>query len=80
MQNEPQHDLDRKAAKMSALSSNDLNKYEYLTGEEVDLKPSTVEQAKAEYSQLVKFFILDCLHWIKRRRQKRRTFEETKKY
>ena len=80
MQNEPQHDLDRKAAKMSALSSNDLNKYEYLTVEDVDLKPGTVEQAKAEYSELVKHFILDCLHWIKRRRQKRRTFEETKKY
>ena len=32
MQNEVQYDLDRKAAKMSALSSNNLDKYEYLTG------------------------------------------------
>ena len=34
MQNEAQCDLDRKVAKMSALSSNNLDKYEYLTGEE----------------------------------------------
>ena len=34
MKNEAQHDLDRKVAKMSALSSNNLDKYEYLTGEE----------------------------------------------
>ena len=33
MQNEAQYDLDRKAAKISALSSNNLDKYEYLTGE-----------------------------------------------
>ena len=33
MQNEAQYDLHRKAAKISALSSNNLEKYEYLTGE-----------------------------------------------
>ena len=38
MQNEAQYDLDRKAAKMSALSSNNLDKYEYLTGEDLGLK------------------------------------------
>ena len=48
MQNEAQYDLDRKAAKISALSSNNLDKYEYLTGEDLSLKPSTVEQAKFE--------------------------------
>ena len=52
MQNEVQYDLDRKAAKISALSSNNLDKYEYLTGEDLGLKPSTVEQAKFEYSPL----------------------------
>ena len=31
MQNEAQHDLDRKAAKISALFSNNLEKYEHLT-------------------------------------------------
>ena len=55
-QNEAQYDLDRKAAKISALSSNNLDKYEYLTGEDLDLKPSTVEQAKFEYSPLGKIF------------------------
>ena len=56
MQNEAQYDLDRKAAKISALSSNNLDKYEYLTGEDLSLKPSTVEQAKFEYSPLGKIF------------------------
>ena len=51
-QNEAQHDLDRKAAKISALSSKNLDKYELLTGEDLDLKPSTVEKAKSEYSPL----------------------------
>ena len=54
MQNEAQYDLDRKAAKMSALSSNNLDKYEYLTGEDLGLKPSTIEQAKFEYYSLGK--------------------------
>ena len=56
MQNEPQYDLDRKAAKISALSSNNLDKYEYLTGEDLGLKPSTIEQARFEYSWLGKIF------------------------
>ena len=56
MQNEAQYDLDRKPAKISALSSNNLDKYEYLTGEDLGLKPSTVEQAKFEYSPLGKIF------------------------
>ena len=59
MQNEAQYDLDRKAAKISALSSNNLDKYEYLTGEDLGLKPSTIEQAKFEYSPLSKIFNKD---------------------
>ena len=55
-QNESQYDLDRKAAEISALSSKNLDKYELLTGEDLDLKPSTVAQAKFEYSPLVKVF------------------------
>ena len=54
MQIEAEYDLDRKTAKISALSSNNLDKYEYLTGEDLGLKPSTVEQAKFEYSPLGK--------------------------
>ena len=38
-----------------------LQKYEYLTGEDLGLKPSTVEQAKFEYSSLSKIF----RDWIK---------------
>ena len=55
-QNETQYDLDRKAAEISALSSNSLDKYEYLTGEDLRLKPSTVEKAKFEYSPLRNIF------------------------
>ena len=56
MQNESQYDLDRKATKISALSSNNLDKYEYLTGEDLGLKPRTIEQAKFDYSPLGKIF------------------------
>ena len=55
-QNEAQYDLDRKAAKISALSSNNLDKNECLTGEDLGLKPSTVDQAKFEYSPLGTIF------------------------
>ena len=54
--NEAQYDLDREAAKVSALFSNNLDKYEYLAGEDLNLKPSTVEQAKFEYCLLGKIF------------------------
>ena len=56
MQNEAQYDLGRKAAKISVLFSNNLDKYEYLTSEDLGLKPSTVEQAKFEYFPLGKIF------------------------
>ena len=56
IKNEAQYDLDRKVAKISVLSSNNLDKYEYLTGEDLSLKPSTVEQAKFEYSPLGEIF------------------------
>ena len=38
------------------MSSNNLDKYEYLTGEDLGLKPSTVEQTEFEYSLLGKIF------------------------
>ena len=55
-QNESQYDLDKEAAKISAFSSNNLDKYKLLTGEDLGLKPSAVEQAKFEYSPLGKIF------------------------
>ena len=51
-QNEAQYNLDRKSAKISALSFNNLDKYEYLTGEDLGLNPSIIERAKLEYSPL----------------------------
>ena len=58
MQNEAQYDLEREAAKIFGLSSNGLDKYVYLTGENLGLKPSTVRfgQVRFEYFQLGKFF------------------------
>ena len=56
MQNAAQYGLDRKATKISALPSNNLEKHEYLTGEDLGLKRSTIEQTKFEYSPLGKIF------------------------
>ena len=55
-QNEAQYDLDRKEAEISGLSSNNLDKQEYLNGEDLGLKPSTIEKPKFECSQLGKIF------------------------
>ena len=41
--NKAQYDLDREAAKISALSSGELEKYEYLTGEDLGYKPDVIE-------------------------------------
>ena len=56
MQNEALYDLDRKAAKISGLSPNNFDKYKYLIGKDLGLKPSTGEQVKFEYSTLNRFF------------------------
>ena len=49
--NQARYDLDREAAKISALSSKELDKYEYFSGEEIGPKPGVVgkveEQLKA---------------------------------
>ena len=68
-QNESQYDLDRKnicIAKISALPSNNLDKYEYLTGGNLGLKPRTVEQAKREYSPLGKIFNKGLIEEVKK--------------
>ena len=56
LQNETKYDLDIKAAEIFALCSSNLDKYEYLTNEALGLKPSSVEQARFEYSPLNIFF------------------------
>ena len=52
------YDINRKAAKISALSSKKFNKYEYLTGEEIlpSNQKQMIEQAKITYSPLGKTF------------------------
>ena len=51
--NQAQYDLGREAAKISALSSKDLlEKYKYLTGEDLEHRPSVLERIKFEYSPL----------------------------
>ena len=74
MQNEAQYGLDRKAAKISALTSNNLDKYEYLTGEDLGLRPSTVEQAKFEYTPLGDVFTKG----LEKNDQKERLFKRLK--
>ena len=54
--NKAQYDLDREAAKISALSSGELEKYEYLSGQDFGYKPDIIEKAKFEYSRLAKVF------------------------
>ena len=56
LQNEAQYHLDRKAAEISARSSKNFDKIEDLTGEDIGLKPDTIEQARFEYSPLGKIF------------------------
>ena len=46
--NEAQYDLDREATKISALSSKELDKHEYLTGEVSGYRPGVVEKVKFE--------------------------------
>ena len=53
--NEVQYDLYRKTAKLSAFFSNNLDKYEYFTGEDLRYKPSVVEKARFDYSPLSEF-------------------------
>ena len=53
-----QYDINREAAKISALSSGKIHKYEYLTGEDIlrSYQQQVMEQAKFTYSPLGKTF------------------------
>ena len=53
-----QYDINRETAKISALSSGKIDKYEYLTGEEIlpSNQQQITEQAKFTYSPLGKAF------------------------
>ena len=54
--NKVQYDLDREAAKIFALSGGVLEKYEYLTGENLGYKLDVIQKAKFGYSPLGKVF------------------------
>ena len=56
MQKKAQYNLDRKSTKISALRSNNLDKYEYLTSEDLVLKPKTNEPSQFKFSPLGKIF------------------------
>ena len=69
--NQAEHDLDRLAAKISAYFSGDLRKYECLTGEDLEYKPSVFEQAKIDYSRLGNIFT----KWLDKDDQKEGLFK-----
>ena len=54
--NNAQHDLDRMNAEISAYSSGDFPKYEYLTKKDLGYKPNAAEKVKFEYSPIGKVF------------------------
>ena len=54
--NQAQYDLGRLAAKISALSSGELRKYEYLIDKDLGYRPSVLEQTKFDYPSLGKSF------------------------
>ena len=73
--NNAQYNLDKMNAEISAYSSGDLPKYEYLAKKDLGYKPNAFEQAKFEYSPLGKVFT-DGLD----KSNKKRSFKKIKKY
>ena len=51
-----QYKLDRLNAEISAFSSGDLNKYEFLTRKDLKYKPNALDKARFEFSPLGKTF------------------------
>ena len=54
--NTNQYKLDRLNAEISAFSSGDLNKYEFLTRKDLKYKPNALNKARFEFSPLCKTF------------------------
>ena len=54
--NKAQYDLDSQTVKITALSSGELEKYKYLTGEDLGYKLDVVQKAKFQYSPLGQVF------------------------
>ena len=51
-----QYKVDRLNAEISAFSSGDLNKYEFLTRKDLNYKPNALDKARFEFSPLDKTF------------------------
>ena len=51
-----QYKTDRLNAEISAFSSGDLNKYEFLTRKDLNYKPNALDKSKFEFSPLGKAF------------------------
>ena len=74
--NKAQYDLDKQAAKISALSSSELEKYEHLTGGNLGYKLDVVQKTKFEYSPPGQVFNIG----LDVNEKRRRTFGKTKEY
>ena len=66
-ENKAQYDLDREAAKISALSSGELEKYVYLTGEDLGYKPYVIQKQSLHIFHLVMSLIKDWMKVIKKK-------------
>ena len=64
--NKVQYDLDKEAAKTSALSSGELEKYDYLTSDNLGYKPDVVQKS-LNILHLVKFLIKGWMKVIKKK-------------
>ena len=51
-----QYKVERSNAEISAFSSGDLNKYEFLTRKDLKYKPNALDKARFEFSPLGKTF------------------------
>ena len=76
-----QYDINREAAKISALSSDKINKYEYLTGEEKlpSNQKQIIKQAKFTYYPLGKAFEKQIKTIKYQGKNKSKQFKESKK-
>ena len=55
-QNKVDYDLNRKNAEITALSLGKLDKYEYLTDQDLGYRPDPVQKARFEFSPLGQVF------------------------
>ena len=71
-----QYEVDRLNAELSAFSSDDLNKYEFLKRIDLNYKPNALDKAMFEFSPLGKTFSIG----LDKRLSRRRYNKITKRY